>query len=419
MYDPLSGLCVSENMAMVSGGWGNPNGDTNGLGEKAYLRREEEEGSPQAGSSDVDVGDEDKACVVDCVVCGDKSSGKHYGVFTCEGCKSFFKRSIRRNLNYSCRSNRECQIDQHHRNQCQYCRLKKCFRVGMRKEAVQRGRIPPSHSGISPNSMAGGVGGPVPGHIGTEYFNGQPVSELISQLLRAEPYPNSRYSTPYGQAQMQTSASGASVMGIDSICELAARLLFSTVEWARNIPYFPELPVSEQVALLRLSWSELFILNAAQSALPLHMAPLLAAAGFHSSPMSAERVVSFMDQVRVFQDQVDKLNRLQVDTAEYSCLKAIALFSPDACGLTDPAHVESLQEKAQVALTEYERLQYPNQPQRFGRLLLRLPALRAVPANLISQLFFMRLVGKTPIETLIRDMQLSGSSISWPYVPGQ
>lgn len=91
----------------------------------------------------------------------------------------------------------------------------------------------------------------------------------------------------------------------------------------------------------------------------------------------------------------------------------------DACGLTDPAHVESLQEKAQVALTEYERMQYPTQPQRFGRLLLRLPSLRAVPANLISQLFFMRLVGKTPIETLIRDMQLSGSSISWPYVPGQ
>ncbi|XP_056324345.1 nuclear receptor subfamily 2 group F member 6b [Danio aesculapii] len=404
-------------MAMVSGGWANPNGSANGLGEKGYLRGEEEGSSPQAGNSDVEGGEEDKACVVDCVVCGDKSSGKHYGVFTCEGCKSFFKRSIRRNLNYTCRSNRECQIDQHHRNQCQYCRLKKCFRVGMRKEAVQRGRIPPSHAGVSPASMvgAGGDVGGGPG-MGADFFNGQPVSELISQLLRAEPYPNSRYGAQCGQ---QLPGANSSMMGIDNICELAARLLFSTIEWARNIPYFPDLPVSEQVALLRLSWSELFILNAAQSALPLHTAPLLAAAGFHSSPMPADRVVSFMDQVRVFQDQVDKLTRLQVDSAEYSCLKAIALFSPDACGLSDPAHVESLQEKAQVALTEYERIQYPGQPQRFGRLLLRLPALRAVPANLISQLFFMRLVGKTPIETLIRDMQLSGSSISWPYAPGQ
>ncbi|XP_053150943.1 nuclear receptor subfamily 2 group F member 6 isoform X6 [Hemicordylus capensis] len=298
------------------------------------------------------------------------------------------------------RSNRDCQIDQHHRNQCQYCRLKKCFRVGMRKEAVQRGRIPPSHSSASPNAVPSG-----------EYYNGQPVSELISQLLRAEPYPTARFSSQYAQQ--------GSVMGIDNICELAARLLFSTVEWARNIPFFPDLPVSDQVALLRLSWSELFVLNAAQSALPLHMAPLLAAAGFHASPMSADRVVSFMDQIRIFQDQVEKLNRLQVDSAEYSCLKAIALFTPDACGLSDPAHVESLQEKAQVALTDYVRSQYPSQPQRFGRLLLRLPALRAVPASLISQLFFMRLVGKTPIETLIRDMLLSGSTFNWPYGTGQ
>lgn len=190
------------------------------------------------------------------------------------------------------------------------------------------------------------------------------MSELISQLLRAEPYPGSRYGHQYSQQSGPDNA-----MGIDNICELAARLLFSIVEWARNIPYFPELPVSDQVgkltfifkqggsatiikldcdpqvALLRLSWSELFILNAAQSALPLHMAPLLAAAGFHSSPMSAERVVSFMDQVRVFQDQVDKLTRLQVDSAEYSCLKAIALFSPGTglgLGLCYAEHILNL-----------------------------------------------------------------------------
>jgi len=81
------------------------------------------------------------------------------------------------------------------------------------------------------------------------------------------------------------------------------------------------------VGLLRLSWSELFILNAAQCSMPLHVAPLLAAAGLHASPMAADRVVAFMDHIRIFQEQVEKLKALHVDSAEYSCLKAIVLFS--------------------------------------------------------------------------------------------
>lgn len=82
-----------------------------------------------------------------------------------------------------------------------------------------------------------------------------------------------------------------------------------------------------QIALLRMSWSELFVLNAAQCAMPLHAAPLLAAAGLHTSPMAAERVVAFMDHIRIFQDQVEKLKAQHVDSAEYSCLKGIVLFT--------------------------------------------------------------------------------------------
>ncbi|KFQ40248.1 Nuclear receptor subfamily 2 group F member 1-B, partial [Mesitornis unicolor] len=220
------------------------------------------------------------------------------------------------------RSNRDCQIDQHHRNQCQYCRLKKCFRVGMRKEGQRDGHRQHLRAGRAPALQHSGVG---PQHPLLPRAAGLrpsgPAAELISQLLRAEPYPAARYGSQYAQQ--------GSVMGIDNICELAARLLFSTVEWARNIPFFPELPVSDQVALLRLRRSELFVLNAAQSALPLHMA---------ASPMSADRVVSFMDQIRIFQDQVEKLNRLQVDSAEYSCLKAIALFTPGTFGLCPQFH---------------------------------------------------------------------------------
>ncbi|KAM9723745.1 LOW QUALITY PROTEIN: nuclear receptor subfamily 2 group F member 5 [Menidia menidia] len=91
-------------------------------------------GTPNGSTPGTDALSGDKIPNVDCMVCGDKSSGKHYGQFTCEGCKSFFKRSVRRNLTYTCRGNRDCPIDQHHRNQCQYCRLKKCLKVGMRRE---------------------------------------------------------------------------------------------------------------------------------------------------------------------------------------------------------------------------------------------------------------------------------------------
>ncbi|XP_019387914.1 PREDICTED: COUP transcription factor 1 isoform X5 [Crocodylus porosus] len=239
--------------------------------------------------------------------------------------------------------------------------------------SVQRGRMPPTQP--NPGQYALTNGDPLNGHC---YLSG-----YISLLLRAEPYPTSRY----GSQCMQPN----NIMGIENICELAARLLFSAVEWARNIPFFPDLQITDQVALLRLTWSELFVLNAAQCSMPLHVAPLLAAAGLHASPMSADRVVAFMDHIRIFQEQVEKLKALHVDSAEYSCLKAIVLFTSDACGLSDAAHIESLQEKSQCALEEYVRSQYPNQPSRFGKLLLRLPSLRTVSSSVIEQLFFVRL----------------------------
>ncbi|KAK2853479.1 hypothetical protein Q5P01_006140 [Channa striata] len=340
--------------------------------------------------------DKQQSQQIECIVCGDKSSGKHYGQFTCEGCKSFFKRSVRRNLSYTCRANRNCPVDQHHRNQCQYCRLKKCLKVGMRREAVQRGRIPSqSYHG----QFALTNGDPLQCH---SYLSG-----YISLLLRAEPYPTSRF----GSQCLQSN----NLMGIENICELAARMLFSAVEWARNIPFFPDLQVPDQVALLRLTWSELFVLNAAQCSMPVHVAPLLAAAGLHASPMSADRVVAFMDHIRVFQEQVES-SRCCTWTRQST---AASRPSSYACGLSDVAHVEGLQEKSQCALEEYVRSQYPNQPNRFGKLLLRLPSLRTVSSSVIEQLFFVRLVGKTPIETLIRDMLLSGSSFNWPYMPIQ
>ncbi|KAK1880809.1 Retinoic acid receptor beta, partial [Dissostichus eleginoides] len=103
-----------------------------------------------------------------CFVCEDKSSGYHYGVSACEGCKclslicrgftlaagtmrlfvptrcfsssvvlflqGFFRRSIQKNMVYTCHRDKNCIINKVTRNRCQYCRLQKCFGVGMSKE---------------------------------------------------------------------------------------------------------------------------------------------------------------------------------------------------------------------------------------------------------------------------------------------
>ena len=69
-----------------------------------------------------------------CVICGDKSTGRHYKVFSCEGCKNFFRRSVRKNCKYSCPAFGQCPVDKNQRTRCRACRMQKCLKVGMKKD---------------------------------------------------------------------------------------------------------------------------------------------------------------------------------------------------------------------------------------------------------------------------------------------
>lgn len=66
-----------------------------------------------------------------CSVCGDKASGFHYNVLSCEGCKGFFRRSVIKSAQYSCKNNGHCEMDMYMRRKCQQCRLRKCREAGM------------------------------------------------------------------------------------------------------------------------------------------------------------------------------------------------------------------------------------------------------------------------------------------------
>lgn len=82
---------------------------------------------------------DEKIC---CNVCGYKSSGFHYGSYTCEACKLFFRRTekqIRKTGFNQCKA-KNCQINYENRANCSECRYKKCIAVGMAMSRSRYGR---------------------------------------------------------------------------------------------------------------------------------------------------------------------------------------------------------------------------------------------------------------------------------------
>lgn len=70
-----------------------------------------------------------------CVVCGSIARGYNFGAITCMSCKIFFRRNAYTNLSgLHCHAGGNCEINQQTRKCCTYCRLLRCFRVGMKRQ---------------------------------------------------------------------------------------------------------------------------------------------------------------------------------------------------------------------------------------------------------------------------------------------
>ena len=403
---------------------------------------------------------------IPCKVCTDHSSGKHYGIFACDGCAGFFKRSIRRNRQYACKAKTEgsCIVDKTHRNQCRACRLQRCVNVGMNKDAVQHERgprnstlrrqmslyfkdhqtsvsPPPSQVGVPPNlpfSTAALLAPPpiTPPQFTTPLTRPSPPFMHMPTPL-AKPLPGLPYHlhlsflqearrnngllmpTPkYPEYQMKPSVTPPTIEAppppptvtppttllSENINEMAARLLFMNVKWAQHVPAFTSLPYRDQMLLLEESWRELFVLSSSQFALPVELANVKIEGQDQNQDHNSE--------LKCLQETIGKFQAMNVDTTEFACLRAIILLKTVVDRddeLRDQVTVNALQDQAQLTLSKYIQGAYPNQPSRFGKLLLLLPSLKCVSGKTIEELFFKKTIGSIPIERIICDMYKAGS----------
>ncbi|PAA65673.1 hypothetical protein BOX15_Mlig030827g2, partial [Macrostomum lignano] len=281
-----------------------------------------------------------------CSICGDRATGRHYSAYSCEGCKGFFKRTVRKSLRYTCRDSRRCRIDKRQRNRCQYCRYMKCLAAGMQREAVQeeRNRLAggdrlagPSAEAPSPGAATAAAAAdllPLP-PAGRSRRCRSPVSgsfarsplesdELRRRLLDAE-------------AAWEAASTGAEVAG-------PAQLLAWTV-WLLPVA---RLPPTDWARLLVACWRELQVAALASSSSP---------------SCQSEPTAQLADAIR----------HLRPERLELACLKAAVLLKPEVPGLRCPELVSRARQQVYQTL----ELHCSAQPGRYCRLLLRLPALRS------------------------------------------
>ncbi len=85
--------------------------------------------------------------------------------------------------------------------------------------------------------------------------------------------------------------------------------------------------VSFQVILLEEAWSELFLLCAIQWSMPMDTSPLLSATEHAQNAPNGKAAATLAD-IRVLQEIMSRFKAVQVDPAEFACLKAVVLFKP-------------------------------------------------------------------------------------------
>nr|KAF6296749.1 retinoic acid receptor alpha [Myotis myotis] len=183
-----------------------------------------------------------------CFVCQDKSSGYHYGVSACEGCKGFFRRSIQKNMVYTCHRDKNCIINKVTRNRCQYCRLQKCFEVGMSKESVRNDRNKKKKEAPKPECSE-------------SYTLTPEVGELIEKVRKAhqETFPALCQLGKYTTNNSSEQRVSLDIDLWDKFSELSTKCIIKTVEFAKQLPGFTTLTIADQITLLKAACLDILV----------------------------------------------------------------------------------------------------------------------------------------------------------------
>ncbi|TKS86108.1 Estrogen receptor beta [Collichthys lucidus] len=415
------------------------------IGSNKSLVKRSEEGVEDMNSSlcSTAVG---KADMHFCAVCHDYASGYHYGVWSCEGCKAFFKRSIQGHNDYICPATNQCTIDKNRRKSCQACRLRKCYEVGMMKCGVRRERCSyrgarHRRGGLQPRDHTGrglvrvGLGSRAQQHLHLEapltpltpifqakhvHLSAMSPEEFISRIMDAEPpeiYLMEDLKKPFTEASMMM-----------SLTNLADKELVFMISWAKKIPGFVELSLADQINLLKCCWLEILMLGLMWRSVD-HPGKLIFSPDFKLNREEGQCVEGIMEIFDMLLAGTSRFRELKLQREEYVCLKAMILLNSNLC-TSSPQTAEELESRnkllrlldsvidALVWAISKMGLTTQQQTLRLGHLTMLLSHIRHVSNKGMDHLSTMKRKNVVLVYDLLLEMldanTSSGSSSSQP-----
>ncbi|XP_058041938.1 nuclear receptor subfamily 0 group B member 1 [Ahaetulla prasina] len=223
-------------------------------------------------------------------------------------------------------------------------------------------------------------------------------------------------------------------------CKAASAVLVKTLRFVKNVPCFQELPLDEQLVLVRSCWAPLLVLGLAQDQVHFETVETTELSMLHriltNKRCDEERRRRQVQLLRETQGELDQSCRngngsssgsgnaklpsaaeiqsikgflakcwsLDISTKEYAYLKGTVLFNPELPGLHCVQYIQGLQQEAQQALNEHVRLIHREDQDRFAKLNVALSMLGSINASVIAELFFRPIIGTVNMDDMLLEM---------------